>query len=380
VIRIRQGRVTGISGTESGVSEVVVDLDEDTEKDTEKEIERDTRKNLIKALVKAINYDFLTGPVQPGDKVILNTTAQSLGLGTGGVHFVLANITNKAWDPPPEGHIMKLRYTPLQVKVLAVEEEHSPYRTAIEKFTSLNKAPVIVGSLHSQLPGAAVGIKKTSGGQLRVGFVMTDGAALPLPYSHLVRELKQKGLIDVTVTAGHAFGGDLEAVNVYTGIIAAKEVGRADVIIVAMGPGIVGTGTEFGFSGVEQGEILNAVNVVGGKASCLPRISFADPRERHTGVSHHTLTVLEKIAVTPCTVALPVLENMKANFIRQQLSRRGITTRHQVEELDAQDVLKAMVQQHNLKVTTMGRSVEEDIEFFLASCAAGKLAAGFVVY
>ncbi len=360
MIRIRQGRVTRITGVRSGVTELVVELEEGE--------------------AKAVNYDFLTGTVQEGDGVILNTTAVHLGLGTGGSHFILANTANEAVDPPVEGHIMKLRYTPMQAKVLAVEEQYSPYRAAIENFTGLKKTPVIVGSLHSHLPGAAVGVKQASGGRLRIGYVMTAGAALPLPFSRLVRELKEKGLVDVTVTAGHAFGGDFEAVNIYTGLIAAREVGRADVIIAAMGPGIVGTGTEFGFSGVEQGEILNAVNVLGGKAICIPRISFADPRERHTGISHHTLTVLEKIAVTPCTVALPVVEKVKAHFIRQQLSRRGITSRHQVEELAANEVLESMVHHYGIKVTTMGRSVDEDVEFFLASCAAGKLAARSVVY
>lgn len=360
MIRIRQGEVLRVSRSEEGISELAVLVDEGE--------------------AAALNYDFLTGPVKPGDRVVLNTTAVDLGLGSGGKHFVIANVETQSFDPRSEGHIMKLRYTPMQVKVLSVEEQHSPYRAAIEKFTGLKKTPVVVGSLHSHLPGAAVGVKKASGGRLRVGYVMTDGAALPLQISQLVKDLRQKSLIDVTVTVGHAFGGDFEAVNIYTGLIAAKEVGRADVIIVTMGPGIVGTATEFGFTGVEQGEILNAANVLGGWAICLPRMSFADPRERHTGLSHHTLTVLDKIVLRPCTVALPALERVKAHFVRQQLARTGITGRHTVEEIDAGDVLDALVRQYNIKVTTMGRQVEEDLEFFLASCAAGKLAARSVVY
>ncbi len=363
MIRIRQAKVKDIISSQVEVTELLVEVEES-----------DT---VIEAI--AINFNLLTGPVQVGDQVVLNTTAVHLGLGTGGKHFVMANHANVAVDTTQAGHIMKLRYTPLQVKCLAVEEA-SPNRSEIEKFTDLKRMPVLVGSLHSQLPGAAVGVKKVSGGKLRIGYVMTDGAALPLPLSRLVRELKAQGLIDFTVTVGHAFGGDLEAVNIYSGLIAAREVGRADVIIVAMGPGIVGTGTKYGFTGIEQGDILNAVNALGGSAVCIPRISFADPRERHTGLSHHTLTVLEKIAVTPCMVALPKLDGSKGHFLRQQLSQRGITSKHALEELPADDILEAMVNQYQIKVSTMGRSIAEDREFFLASCAAGKLAAGLLIY
>ena len=46
----------------------------------------------------------------------------------------------------------------------------------------------------------------------RVAYVMTDGAALPLALSDLVAELRARALLDVTITAGQAFGGELEAV------------------------------------------------------------------------------------------------------------------------------------------------------------------------
>jgi len=52
---------------------------------------------------KAVNYNELTGEVQVGDQVILNTTAVKLGLGTGGYHFVLHNLANNPQKMPLGG-------------------------------------------------------------------------------------------------------------------------------------------------------------------------------------------------------------------------------------------------------------------------------------
>ena len=62
---------------------------------------------------KAINYDKLSGIVQIGDDVLLNTTAVDLGLGSGGYHFVLSinNGIDNLTDVSNTGHIMKMRYT-----------------------------------------------------------------------------------------------------------------------------------------------------------------------------------------------------------------------------------------------------------------------------
>ncbi|NLB88354.1 MAG: DUF3866 family protein, partial [Syntrophomonadaceae bacterium] len=238
---------------------------------------------------KCIAYPDLTGEVKVGDEVIVNTTAVKLNLGSGGYHYILANLNVASKDLSPEGHIMKLRYTPMQLKVLSVEEQDSPYHEDLVAADSIEGIPVLVGTLHSMLAPLCLQLGQWG---LKVAYVMTDGAALPMAFSNTVAELKNKNLLHGTVTIGHAFGGDLEAVNIYSGLLAAKKVFNPDVIIVAMGPGIVGTGTKWGFTGVEQGEILNAVDTLQGVPICVPRISFADSRDRHKGVSHHTLTVL----------------------------------------------------------------------------------------
>lgn len=360
MIRIRQAKVHKVLSCAPGLTEIQVEQ--------------------AGVLQKAMNYDQMTGPVKAGDVVILNTTAVQMGLGTGGYHFVMANLANLQVDAQEAGHVMKMRYAPHQVKVLTVEEQGSPYRQEMEDFESLKGMPVVIGTLHSQLPLAAVGVKLAGLDKLKVAYIMTDGAALPVAFSKLVRELKTKGLIDSTITIGHAFGGDYEAVNIYTGLIAAKEVAKADVAIVTMGPGILGTGTEYGFSGVEQGTVINAVNTLGGKPIVIPRISFADPRERHVGVSHHTLTVLDKIALTSGIVCVPDMDPVKNNYVQKQFHRLGINTRHRIEVLDGWPAVRAAQEKYSLRVTTMGRRIEEDQEFFLAAGAAGIFAQRELVY
>lgn len=360
MIRIRQGRVTGVKARRGDITEITVQIPGEP-------------------AGKAYNYDLLTGPVHTGDTVVLNTTAVSKNLGTGGAHFVMANFTAPPREARESGHIMKLRYSPCQVKVLAAEEPDSPDAEIIKNTTSLDAVPVVVGTLHSMLAPAAAGAKVVTGGRARVVYVMTDGAALPLPLSNLVRELREKGLVDATITCGHAFGGDWECINIYTALLAAKAVARADVIIVAMGPGIVGTGSPLGFTGVEQGEIINAVNILGGRPVAIPRISFADPRERHRGLSHHTVTALGKIALTPCTVVLPQLPDPgQSTLIREQLSRAWPRDKHRQALEDGYPAL-AELKRREIRVTSMGRTPEDDPAFFLSAGAAGIYAAKLAV-
>src|SRR5688500_5108870 len=225
----------------------------------------------------------LTGPVAVGDQVILNTTAVELGLGTGGWHVVHWNTARDAFEEPGPGHIMKLRYTSLQVDA-GSSEEHDPGTR-----TDLGGMPVVVGSLHSQVPGVAVAIRATRP-DARITYVMTDGAALPIVISDLVDAMTRAGLIDATITAGHAFGGDLEAVSVPSALALARHVTHADVTIVAMGPGVVGTSSPLGTSALEVAAVLDAAAAIGGRPVAVLRMSDGDDRERHRGVSHHSRT------------------------------------------------------------------------------------------
>ncbi|WP_134698880.1 DUF3866 family protein [Ammoniphilus sp. YIM 78166] len=317
---------------------------------------------------KAINYPGFTGFASVGDEVSLNTTAVNLKLGTGGYHFIV-HILNKRQLPSEEvrGHIMKLRYTPLQLATGSCEEQGSPYHKLFCEQRSLEGMPVLVAELHSMLPIAVTYIKKINPA-LRVAYIMTDKAGLPISFSRHVRILKETGGLVGTITIGQAFGGDLEAVNIYTGLLAAKYILRADLVIVAMGPGIVGTGTTLGFSGMEQVEHLHAAYSLRGMPILVPRVGSADPRPRHQGISHHTLTVLEHTLVP---AYIPILDEVvKDHPLKMGQSIWVIGSQHQLSGLES------LLAQYPETITTMGRTVEEDPLFFYSV----GLAADFASY
>ena len=328
-------------------------------------------------IYKAINYINITGEIKIEDNVVLNTTAVQLSLGTGGYQFVIYNHSNPSMDLKGEGHIMKLRYTPYQVKCLTAEEEMSPYHHLFKKFKSLDGYPFIVASLHSMVAPITAMIKYLNK-DIQINYIMTDGGALPIAFSKTVTELKDKGIIDKTITIGHAFGGDLETTNIYTGLIAAKEILQGDITIISMGPGIVGTGTKYGFTGIEQANNINAVNNLGGRALVVPRISFKDKRDRHRGISHHTLTILSEITNTPSTVILPTLDKEKDSYIRKQIEYLNIQGKHKIIFEEGKDILRAL-EFFNINTTTMGRSVNEDLEYFITLGSVGNYAAKLLI-
>lgn len=335
------------------------------------EVEIDGQKS------KGVNYTSLTGDIEVGDKVMLNTTAVDLSLGTGGQHFVIHNERNKSRDLEGKGHIMKLRYTPMQTSCLAAEEQDSPHHEDINAFTSLDGKVFIVGTLHSMLAPIAATIKHLRP-DLKVNYIMTDSGALPIQFSKTVKYLKDKEIIDNTITVGNSFGGDFECINVYTGMITAKEVLDSDITIITMGPGIVGSGTKYGFSGIEQGYIVDAINTLGGTSIVVPRISFRDKRNRHTGMSHHSITVLDEIIKTKTNVILPKLEKEREEFIKAQICDAHIDEKHDITYEDG-SCIKEALDHYNLKITTMGRGIEEDTEFFTTLGAVGRGAINSVV-
>lgn len=325
-------------------------------------------------LGKAICYPQLTGAVAASDRVLLNTTAVELALGTGGTHFVVARLGEArgvAHDSPSGGHIMKARYTPCQVDVMCAEAQECEHHPVMRDAVSLDGMPVVCCGLHSQVPLVAAAYKRMAP-DATVAYCMTDQAALPLALSNLVRSAREVGLLDVTVSCGQAFGGDLEAINLHSGLLAARHVGGADVAIVAIGPGVAGTGTPFGHGGIAQGEALNAAGSLGGTPVACLRVSAADSRERHQGVSHHTVTALSAIALTPVKVAIPTLPAEISDAIESRLAEAGVWRLH--ERMVSVEGSVEPPSLRGLEVTTMGRGPHVDMPFFAAAYAAGEIA------
>lgn len=315
----------------------------------------------------AISYDALVGPVSAGDQVLLNTTAVSLGLGTGGVHIVIAVLPGRSSVDAVTGHAMKLRYTPMQTSVVAVEETHA---TLIDAVEGLDGMPVIVAGLHSAVAPAAIGAR-TGAPSARIAYVMTDAAALVMAFSRTVPALRGAGLLDATITCGQATGGEYEAVTLHGALAAAKSVLDADIVIVAMGPGNLGTGTRWGFALIETAGIIDTAVAMGARAIVVPRLSFADERKRHRGVSHHTTTALG-LAHARAQVALPPLAPDRAERVRAQLVT--VTEHHDLIEV-ALDETEEALRSSPLSLSSMGRTYDEDPDCFRAAAAAGVLAA-----
>ncbi|MEO7804181.1 MAG: DUF3866 family protein [Actinomycetota bacterium] len=343
----------------------------------------DTRKGLVRLQVqvgrvkrRATAFVDLTGPIDIGDTVILNTTGVDLGLGTGGDDFVLWNLRQTKFDSKTKGHVLKMRYTPWQVNTLVAEAPESPHHDQLATACSLEGMPVVACGLHSQLAPVAAMLKHADP-DLKLVYVMTDGAALPIAHSDLVATLEERKVIDATITCGHAFGGDLESVNVFSALVAASEVLNADVTIVAMGPGIVGTATLLGHTGMEQGQVLSAAGSLGGRPVAALRISFADDRERHRSVSHHTLSALRFATSTRCTIAVPDLDIGQLTLVMEDLAESGIAEMHDVRIVDSWETANALAA-FDLEPTTMGRNFKDDPAFFEAAGAAGMLAADMI--
>ncbi len=317
---------------------------------------------------KALNYSSLMGRIEVGRHVYLNTTAVRLGLGSGGYHFVLFSPGRTDAPLRPQGHIIKLRYTPLQLKVRAYEETLSEKNpgVSLRKYSGLKNTPVIIGELHSMVAPFVLFFSGRCPGK-RIVYIMTDSASLPLCLSETIAGLKAEGLLAGTVTCGHAFGGDIEAVNVYSALMAAREELAADIILLIPGPGVVGTGTRYGFSGIEQGEHIDRVNKFKGIPVFIPRISFADKRPRHRGLSHHSITSLSEIAATRAYLPFPLLDAGKNRFLAKQLIMAGVPEKHKLI-LVKKPSLQALDRCGGLQ--TMGRSVAEDPDFFAAVKAA----------
>ncbi|MEX0817338.1 MAG: DUF3866 family protein [Gaiellales bacterium] len=296
-----------------------------------------------------VAYPRLTGPVALGDEVLVNVQALELELGSGGFDILYVNLT-RGLDlvPEPGAHVMKLPYTPLQHAARHAEE-------GTELPERLDGMPVVATSLHSQLAPVCAGLRNP-----RVAYIQIAGGALPVSLSDAVRGLKERGLLNLAIGAGACFGGDDDCANVYSALAVARARG-AEAVVCGIGPGIVGTGTSLGHGGVVAAAAANAANALGGTPIIAPRVSGADRRERHRGVSHHTLAALA-LCLGPVRVAWPA----------------GLAAPAELGAVDEVDVSGWAEACAGLPLSHMGRGPDEDPDFFAAAFAAGRLAASLI--
>ena len=333
--------------------------------------------------VRALAFPALTGRPRPGDRVLVNTTALDLGLGTGGYALVIALPDRLPPDSELAGHLIKARYSPLQACVLGADEQGSPHHDVLRDADDIGGMPVVVADLHSALPAVLAGIfasersgddRPPAAGQLqraepRVVYVMQDGGALPAWFSRTCAVLREAGWLAATVTTGQSFGGDLETVTVHTGLLAARHVLGADIAVIAQGPGNLGTGTRWGFSGVAAGDAVNAAAALGGRPVASLRISDADPRMRHHGVSHHSVTAYGRVALARADVVVPALAGEFGAQVAAEAAPLG--GRHNLVTVPA-DGLEEALRACPARLSTMGRGLDEDLAYFLAAAAAGR--------
>jgi hypothetical protein len=256
---------------------------------------------------------------------------------------------------------MKLNYTSLQHPVEPAEGPVARFEThemSAKGTTERGEGvPVAVLPLHGHLAPAAWAVAQAAPG-LRVGYVQTGGGALPGSFSRDVRDLRERGLLAGHITAAPAYGGEQEALSVVGALDAAPELDW-DAILVGPGPGIIGSDTSYGHGGMAALDNAHAALALGAPTLISPRLSSADSRKRHLGLSHHTRTVLG-LLLAEADVAVPEGEPEIAEALAP-FGHRVLSARADLDGYGAS----------GLPTTTMGRSLLEDPLFFAAPLATG---------
>jgi Protein of unknown function (DUF3866) len=272
--------------------------------------------------------------------------------------------------------VMKLNYTSLQHAVEPVELpvlllHDMGTKGAPERGRA--PVPVLVVPLHGHLAPAAWAAAQAAPG-LKVGYVQTGGGALPGSLSRDVRQLRELGLLCGHITAAPAYGGEREALSVAGALDAAAHGLGWDAAIAGPGPGIIGSDTRLGHGGMAALDSAHAALALGLPTLISPRLSGADPRQRHRGVSHHTLTVLGMLlggVEVPVPAGAPIAAAQLADATAQLGEACG--RRHRLREapVDLEGYAAS-----GLPARTMGRTLEEDPLFFAAPLAAGAVLRG----
>ena len=302
-----------------------------------------------------VRADAADRAVAVGDRVVVNTTAVELGLGTGGWHVVHWNLAASRRGP---------RSRDRHRDEAAVHEPAGRRRRTSEPPTASDRStgmPVVVAGLHSQVAAIAVAFKHARP-DARLVYVMTDGGALPIALSDLVCELRERGLLDATVTCGHAFGGDYEAVSVYGALAVARHVADADAVVVAMGPGSAGTADPARLQRRSRsGPSSTRPTALGGYAdrrtARLVRRPATAPSRRLAPQRHDAR---RSRRAAGCTVALPRVGGDEERQLRADLAAAGIDTRHELVDVAPVGIVDLLDATRDLHVVSMGRPAADD--------------------
>jgi hypothetical protein len=300
----------------------------------------------------------LLGEMREGDEVVVNVAALDLELGSGGFDVVHVNLTRGLITRRSSGdeHAIKLNYTSLQHPVEPVER-------GFGEAGGGRPMPVLVLPLHGHLAPAAWAAAQAASG-LKIGYVQTAGGALPGSLSHDVAELRERGLLVGQIAAAPAYGAEHEALSVAGALDAAANSLGWDAALVGPGPGIIGSETRLGHGGIAALDTAHASLALGLPTLLSPRLSASDPRDRHRGVSHHTLTVM-RMLLGPVEVPVPTGEPVATAQLAEAAGWR-----HKLREAPADLAGYAAT---GLPTRTMGREIEEDPLFFAAALAAGRV-------
>jgi hypothetical protein len=309
----------------------------------------------------------LLGEMHEGDEVVVNVEALDLGLGSGGFDVVHVNLTRGLEAGGSDGeHVVKLNYTSLQHPVEPIELPVRPMDPGggEKGAPELREAPtpVLVLPLHGHLAPAAWAASEASPG-IKVGYVQTGGGALPGSLSRDVAELRERNFLCGHITAAPAYGGEHEAISVAGALDAAARKLEWDAIIAGPGPGIIGSDSRLGHGGMAALDIAHASLALRLPTLLSPRLSGADPRERHRPVSHHTLTVMQLLLAgvevpVPSSEPVPIAVLATAAGWRHRLHEAPV-------DLKGYEASK-------LPARTMGRTLAEDPLFFAAALASGR--------
>ncbi|MFK3937834.1 DUF3866 family protein [Alkalihalobacillus sp. NPDC078783] len=311
----------------------------------------------------AILYKRFFPSVSIGTKIVINQTATALKLGTGGYDFVKHVMASNNQFTNSDKHIMKLRYTPLQHIGNSVEEikEH---QALFENHLSLQNKKIILAELHSMVP-IIYDVANVLDPTASCCFIFDDSASLTIEISSHIRRLQKKSTVH-SITVGQCIGGEYDAVSVASALQFAHGYLKADLIIISVGPGVVGTGTKYGHTAMDLANWANTVGSLGGCPVWIPRLSFADSRDRHYGLSHHTITPLFEFTYCPCVLVFPPLQTDQKKVVESQLSSVCRVDHHIIYSsiLSNEGSIRRVLATG--KVKTMGRGYNDDPVFFEA--------------